>query len=139
MSKSKGFTLIELLVVISIIALLMAILMPTLSKAKELATETACLSNLKQWGVVYNMFFADNDSRFPKQGFIWDITYYGNEKLFYCPIATKSYEEGARNPFAAWKGERKKRGSYGVNDWCGDIEQIADSRGYESAAWATAD
>ena len=63
--KKKGFTLVELLVVISIIALLLAILMPSLQKAREQAKLVVCGSNLHQWGVVCFNFAADHDGYMP--------------------------------------------------------------------------
>jgi prepilin-type N-terminal cleavage/methylation domain-containing protein/prepilin-type processing-associated H-X9-DG protein len=51
MDNRKGFTLIELLVVISIIALLMSIMIPTLSRVKKQSKDILCLANLRQWGV----------------------------------------------------------------------------------------
>jgi len=56
-----GFTLIELLVVIAIIAILMAILMPTLHRAKEQGRRAACLSNLKQLGLAWVLYADEND------------------------------------------------------------------------------
>ena len=57
----KGFTLIELLVVISIIALLVAILMPALNKAREQATGAVCLSNQKALILAWMIYADDND------------------------------------------------------------------------------
>ncbi|MBP7052491.1 MAG: type II secretion system protein [Phycisphaerae bacterium] len=64
MRKNKGFTLIELLVVIAIIAVLMSILMPTLSRVRKQARLAACLSNLRQWGLMFSMYCQDNDGNF---------------------------------------------------------------------------
>ena len=63
---AKGFTLIELLVVIAIIALLLAILMPALSRAKEQAQATRCLANLKQIGVAMHLYANDYDYQLPR-------------------------------------------------------------------------
>jgi prepilin-type N-terminal cleavage/methylation domain-containing protein len=62
----RGFTLIELLVVVAIIALLMAILVPVLGKAKKQAQATTCLSGLKQIGVAAHLYAQDNDWSVPR-------------------------------------------------------------------------
>ncbi len=91
MGRRAGFTLIELLVVISIIALLMAILMPALSKVKDHAKAAICLSNMHQLGLAWQMYTGDNRQQFT-DGLEWLaplFPYYVNRKLLICRSASK--------------------------------------------------
>lgn len=80
----KGFTLIELLVVIAIIALLLAVLLPGLRKAKSLAKRISCQSNLKQIAIGWHMYLDDYDGKFLQGNKVNHVFggWKGNDALF---------------------------------------------------------
>jgi len=145
MRGNRAFTLIELLVVISIIALLMAILLPAIQRVRRQAKAVSCQSNLRQWGVVFSMYTNDNGGWLPPHlpmgagDVVWPHplrSYYSDSNdLLLCPMARRS-QIRPDNPlpsfattsrivggkFAAWEytrdfGSEKVHflGSYGIN------------------------
>lgn len=79
--RTWGFTLIELLVVISIIALLVSILLPSLNQARETAKRVMCLSNLRQMGLGILLYAEDNKDFLPEK--CADIAWQGNYLAYF--------------------------------------------------------
>ncbi len=119
------FTLIELLVVIAITAVLAAMLLPALNRAKWQANRAACMGNLKQWGIAAFMFGDDHDGRVPR-GIDWYADACGSARCTGPTAANPTREISAHfwhtNP-GGWPGSKHQRSpeqhvSYGgIGTW----------------------
>ena len=135
--------LIELLVVISIIALLMAMVLPALEKARRQAQAIVCRSNLSQWGKIFALYANDNEDALPQsvaggglnlQEAYWigaTLPYYKNKDIRLCPLSPVEgppvYDQHGGQylswgPFSPGTPDRWwadfDAGGYGLNEWC---------------------
>lgn len=118
--RTKGFTLIELLVVIAILALLIALLLPSLGRARRQARSVACQSNLRQWGLFLAAYTSDNEGRFMSNSdrVAYSLLDYGYDcnDLYLCPMAAKHISRGPDiplgNTFSAWYRSIHERPSH---------------------------
>jgi prepilin-type N-terminal cleavage/methylation domain-containing protein/prepilin-type processing-associated H-X9-DG protein len=120
---APAFTLIELLVVIAIIAILAAMLLPALARAKEAGKRTSCLNNLRQLSLSAQMYVGDNQGFYPPRSGLdrWPDKFYDNYgkslKLLLCP------SENTNSPATIGGGSNSNNvadaapRSYFINGW----------------------
>jgi len=142
----KAFTLIELLVVIAIIALLMGILMPALSKVRKQARAAACMSQLKQWSLIWSMYTDTNEGEFPT-GLIPAFQNMGNDmpRGAWITALRSGWEKHPALlicPSARRRNEGVSHGSFDQTYTMADYKQLLgdlaenDEAGYGMNCWA---
>ena len=156
-NKIHFFTLIELLIVVAIIAILAALLLPVLQKAKENARTVVCLNQLKQIGMAFQLQHDDDDGPIaaitpvpsaPKKGHWWAsslLDYFGDDdNLLMCPTTSVSPTpkmgsiKGGQYDLSWWDGSqypeasgKPEQGSYGHNMWVSDFDESLNPWGWK--------
>jgi prepilin-type N-terminal cleavage/methylation domain-containing protein len=148
-AKNKAFTLIELLVVISIIALLMSILMPTLNRVKKQAKTVMCQSRLREWGLLFKLYTDDYQGNFNPGWAIGEEalwmnalrSYYNdNWEMLLCPTAERlmlnasdwgTFKAASREVSTPGGGRQNYVFSYSINSWTNNMKADRDTRRVE--------
>ena len=141
MPRKSGFTLIELLVVIAIIAMLLAILTPSLKKAKDSAKQLICLSNERQMGLALQAYLFDHENRLPPSSCHLDepekywlhiiSDYAESPLLFQCPSDRSDNFVNWNRPLDE-QSEDSRWSSFGINSLLDPDCQL--NRGYYNNA-----
>jgi prepilin-type N-terminal cleavage/methylation domain-containing protein/prepilin-type processing-associated H-X9-DG protein len=117
-NRVRGFTLIELLVVIAMIAILAALLLPALARAKESARATQCLSNQRQIGLAVRLYTEDHAEEFPRSqhsAFVHGVSPWERSVAPYLGASTVTWTNLLRGIYHCPTDPRQTPWSYGMN------------------------
>ncbi len=148
--KNVGFTLIELLIVVGLIALLLAILLPSLGDGQRSAKAASCLNNIRQIGIAHRMYMLNNEGRIIDVGLAhggvhgdedstwikslgsyyrsYQNTGHGKEIKARSPLDRSPHWGPNGQPVPGGGGKQFRRTSYGLNDYLTRVAPLPEQR-----------